>query len=142
LETISVQRFGSVVRARRRQLDLTQEEVARRIKTSVPYIGYLESQKRHPSAQVVIKLARVLGLDQRELFFLANPETKTLVFQHPESDRPSAWDGFAKNENLHKLHNITSQEMQTLSQVALMGQVRSSHDFIYILIVIRHALGQ
>jgi len=141
LETISVQRFGSVVRARR-QLDLTQEELARRTRTSVPYIGYLETGKRHPSEKKVIKLAEVLGVDARELFFLANPGTKTLVFQHPESDRPSAWDGFAKNENLHKLHNITSQEMQTLSQVALMGQVRSSRDFIYILIVIRHALGQ
>jgi len=51
----------------------------------------------HPSAEVVIKLARVLGLDQRELFFLANPGTKALVFQHPESNRPSTWDGFAKD---------------------------------------------
>ena len=36
METASVQRFGSVIRARRRQLDLTQEELARRIGTSSP----------------------------------------------------------------------------------------------------------
>ena len=139
---VDTQRFGQVIRERRRQLDLTQEEVARRIKISVPYIGHLESEKRHPSEQVVIKLARVLGLDQRELFFLANPGTKALVFQHPESNPHSAWDSFAKDENLHKLHNITDQELRTLSQVALMGEVRSSHDFIHILIAIRQALGQ
>ena len=31
--------FGQVIRERRRQLDLTQEEVAKRIKTSTPYVG-------------------------------------------------------------------------------------------------------
>jgi len=37
--------FGQVIRDRRRQLDLTQQEVARRIKTSTPYVGHLESKK-------------------------------------------------------------------------------------------------
>ncbi len=49
--------FGQVLRERRRQLDLTQEEVARRIKTSTPYIGHLESAKRHPSDKIVTRLA-------------------------------------------------------------------------------------
>src|SRR5208282_4401911 len=53
--------FGQVLRERRRQLDLTQEEVARRIKTSTPYIGHLESAKRHPSDKIVTRLAEVLG---------------------------------------------------------------------------------
>ena len=38
-----VRTFGNVIRERRRQLDLTQEDVARRINTSVPYIGLLEA---------------------------------------------------------------------------------------------------
>ena len=82
------------------------------------------------------------GLDQRELFFLANPGTKALVFQHPESNPHSAWDGFAKDENLQKLHNITDQELHTLSRVALIGEVRSSPDSMYILIAIGQALGR
>jgi len=45
--------FGQVIRERRRQLDMTQHEVARRIKTSTPYIGHLEAGKRHPSERVV-----------------------------------------------------------------------------------------
>ena len=81
-------------------------------------------------------------MDQRELFFLANPGTKALVFQHPESNPHSAWDGFAKDENLQKLHNITDQEMETLSQVAKMGEVRAPRDFIFILNTIRQALGR
>src|ERR1700722_18634574 len=73
------QRFGSVIRARRRQLDLTQQELARRIRASVPYIGHLETGKHHPAGKIVTKLAEVLGLDTRELFFLANPGARRLI---------------------------------------------------------------
>jgi DNA-binding XRE family transcriptional regulator len=132
--------FGQVIRERRRQLDLTQEEVARRIKTSIPYIGHLESAKRHPSEKLVVRLAEVLGLEPRELFLLANPGTRVLLSQHPRSEGTSAWEGFKKDQNLRKLHNVTDEEMQTLSQVAMMGEVRSSRDFLFILNTIRQAL--
>src|SRR5215470_12668183 len=93
--------FGQVIRDRRRQLDLTQEEVARRINTSTPYIGHLESAKRHPSEKVVTKLADVLGLDRRETFFLANPGAKALLSQQSQSNTAaSAWDEFRKDERL------------------------------------------
>ena len=59
--------FGQVIRERRRQLDLTQEEVARRIKTSTPYVGHLESGKRHPSDKMLTRLSEVLGLDLGEM---------------------------------------------------------------------------
>ncbi len=71
--------FGQVLRDRRRQLDLRQEEVARRIKTSTPYIEHLESGKRHPSDKIVTRLAEVLGVDRRELFFLARGRAETLL---------------------------------------------------------------
>ena len=134
--------FGPVIRRQRRQLDLTQEEVARGIDTSVPYIGHLESEKRHPSQKVLTKLADILKMDRRELFFLANPGTKALVSEPPAPDALSVWEAFRKDHRLRQIHNITEQEIQTLSQVALMGDVRSPRDFIYILNTIRQALGQ
>ncbi len=139
---IGVRTFANVIRERRRHLDLTQEEVARRIDTSVPYIGLLEAGRRHPSAKVVTKLADVLGLDPRDLFLLANPEAKTLVSLPADSNTPSAWEAFREDENLRKVHNISDREMETLSQVALMGDVRSSRDFVFILNTIRQALGK
>jgi transcriptional regulator with XRE-family HTH domain len=60
--------FGQVIHERRRRLDLTQQEVSRRIKTSMPYIGHLEAGLRHPSDKVLSRLAEVLGLDRRDLF--------------------------------------------------------------------------
>jgi transcriptional regulator with XRE-family HTH domain len=137
----TVQQFGGVIRARRRQLDLTQEELARRIRTSVPYIGHLETGKRHPSEKLVTKLAEVLGLDLRELFFLANPGTKRLISRNQESNAASAWNAFCQDETFRKIHNITDLEMQALSGVALLGEVRTSRDFLFILNTIRQALG-
>jgi transcriptional regulator with XRE-family HTH domain len=134
--------FGQVVRERRRQLDLTQEEVARRIATSTPYIGHLESGKRHPSDRVLSKLAEVLLLDKRELFLLANPQAAALIDTQDQRDARSAWSEFRRDERLRRIHNITDVEMETLSRVALMGEVRSKHDFIYILNTIRQALGR
>lgn len=134
--------FGQLIRDRRRQLNLTQEEVARRIRSSTPYVGHLESGKRHPSNKILPRLADALGFDRRELFFHANPNARAMLdpMRVPEND--SAWAEFHGDEQLHRLHNISAREMQMLSQVALMGQVRSSRDFIYILNTIRQSLVQ
>ena len=107
----------------------------------MPYVGHLETGKRHPSEKLVVKLAAVLGLDPRELFFLANPGTKALISREQETNEASAWDGFVNDESLRKLHDITDQEMQTLAQIALLGEARSSRDFLFILNTIRQALG-
>lgn len=134
--------FGSVVRERRRQLDLTQEQIARQINTSVPYVGLLEAGKRHPSEKIVTKISRALGLDAREMFLLANPEAKKLVYQATEQQSSSAWKSFREDPQLRKIHKITDQEMELLSQVAMMGEVRSSRDFVFVLNTIRQALGR
>jgi transcriptional regulator with XRE-family HTH domain len=134
--------FGQVIRERRRQLDLTQEEVARRIRTSTPYVGHLESSKRHPSDKIVNRLSEVLGLDSRELFFLANPRAHALVNPAPVNNSASAWEQFKNNEQLRRIHNISSDEMELLSRVALLGEVREARDFIYVLNTVRHAVGR
>jgi transcriptional regulator with XRE-family HTH domain len=134
--------FSKIIRERRRQLDLTQREVARRIKTSTPYVGHLESGKRHPSEKILSRLAEVLRIDRRELFFLANPDTKVLLDkEQPPVQESSAWEEFRKDTSMHRLHRITAREMYMLSQVALMGQVRTSRDFIYILNTVRQSLA-
>lgn len=130
-----------MIRDRRRQLNLTQQEVARRIKTSTPYVGHMESGKRHPSDKVLSRLAAVLKLDQRELFFLANPAAFELVKPKGETDsKRSAWEAFRADTRLHREHNITAEEIDMLSRVALMGEISSPRDFWYILNTIRFAL--
>jgi len=134
--------FGEVIRTRRLEMRLTLREVAVRIGTSKPYIAHLESGRRHPSEKVVAKLAEVLGLDNRELFLLANPQAQALLSAGPRGAERLVWEDFRKNEALRRLHNITSEEMEVLSRVALLGEIHSSHDLIYVLNAIRHAVGK
>jgi transcriptional regulator with XRE-family HTH domain len=133
--------FGELIRQRRRELDLTQEDVADRIGTSIPFVGHLEAGKRRPSEITITKLADALGLERGELFFLANPEAKAL-FENAGSKTRSAWETFKKDLRLHRAQRITPAEMEMLAQVPLMGEVRSIRDFIYILQTVRHSLSR
>jgi transcriptional regulator with XRE-family HTH domain len=121
---------------------MTQQDVARRVKTSTPYIGHLEAGKRHPSDRVVSRLAEVLGLEGRELFLLANPRAAELFSAATLNKGSSAWEEFRRDERLRRLHNIAADEMDILSRVALMGEINSPRDFIYVLTTVRHVLGR
>lgn len=133
--------LGELIRERRRQLELTQEEVARQIQTSIPYIGHLEANKRRPSEVIVTRLAEALGLDRSELFFLAYPAAKQLL-QPGAPQAGSAWEQFKNDQRLQRAHGVNPQELEMLSQVALMGEVRSVRDFVYILATVRQALAR
>jgi transcriptional regulator with XRE-family HTH domain len=134
--------FGQVLRDRRRQLDLTQQEVARRIRTSTPYVGHLEAGKRRPSNPVLSRLADVLGLNRRDLFILANPKVVELLASPDGDEGNSAWDIFHRDEQVRRTHNIMPDEIEILSKVAQMGEVISPRDFIFVLHAVRRALGR
>ena len=134
--------FGQVLRDRRRQLDLTQQEVARRIKTSTPYVGHLEAGKRRPSNTVLSRLADVLGLNRRDLFILANPKVIELLGSKEDDKEKSAWEIFQRDEQLRRILGITAEEIAILSKVAQMGDVISPRDFVFVLYAVRQALGR
>jgi len=116
--------------------------VARRVKTSTPYIGHLEADKRRPSILVISRLAEVLGLDRRDLFVLANPRVVDLLASNESDRRKSAWDEFRTGAQIQRAHQVTAEEMKLLSTVASMGEVSSPRDFIFILNAVRHALDR
>jgi len=58
----------------------------------------------------------------------------------PRSKRDSPWERFARNERLHRLHKITPQELKTLLGIAMMGEIRSSRELLYILKLIREQM--
>ena len=140
MERAGARKFGDTIRERRRERNLTQREVARRIGTSSPYVGHLESGTRHPSEDIVTRLADVLGFERRELFFMANPKAKELLHTPQREASTSAWDEFRNNQRTVRNLAVTPEEMDMLGRVALLGQVRSSRDFIYILNTVRQAM--
>ncbi len=62
--------FGRYVRQRRREMDLTQEELARRVGCAAITIRKIEAEDARPSVQIVERLAMALAipLDDRPEF--------------------------------------------------------------------------
>ena len=132
--------FGEAVYERRRQLGMTQEEVAKRVKVKANYIGYLERGLRHPSNKVLAKLADILDLNKEEVYFLANPLVRGFLEKPLVAPQVSAWQTFAKDKGLRQRYHITPQEMKVLSQVSTLGRVRSARDMLFVLQAIRQAV--
>ncbi len=132
--------LGSVLRRRRRQLDITQQDIAQRVGVRANYVGYLERDLRRPSTEVLLKIAKVLDLDREELFFLANPQMRTLVGKDGATRGSSAWDLFRNDKRLHTRHSITRQEIKVLGAISQLGQVATPRDYLFILQAIRQAL--
>ncbi len=83
-----------------------------------------------------------MGLDRRELFFLANPRAVELLRTEQSGNEQSAWDEFRKKDRIRRSHNIKADEMALLTAVSQMGEIRSAREFIYILHIVRFALGR
>ena len=132
--------FGEAVYERRRQLAMTQEEVAKKVGVKANYIGYLERGMRHPSNKVLSKLADILDLNREEVYFLANPSVRSFLEKRSATPQISAWQAFAKDKGLRRRYRITPQEMKVLSQVSTLGQVRSARDMLFVLQAIRQAV--
>lgn len=61
------QRLGDRVRSLRKELGLTQEQLAERAGLHVTYISGIENGSRNPSLNAIEALARGFGLDLSEL---------------------------------------------------------------------------
>jgi transcriptional regulator with XRE-family HTH domain len=59
--------FGIVLREMRTAKNLSQEELAMRIDIARSYISYLESGRRYPSLEMLIALARAMGVRPGEM---------------------------------------------------------------------------
>lgn len=131
--------LGSVLRRRRRQLELTQQQVAQKVGVRANYVGYLERDMRRPSTAVLVKLAKVLDLDREELFFLAHPQVREFMRTEAPNPNQSAWEHFRTDKRLHTRHGVTHKELKLLQQVSALGPVRSTRDYLFILQAIRQA---
>ena len=61
-------KFGKRLRKLRRNMDLTQEELAERVGVSSNFIGQVERGTNAPSFDVLAKLAEVLEVEVEEFF--------------------------------------------------------------------------
>lgn len=70
-------RFGKAIRQRRRELDLSQEELAERSGLHRNYISGIENGERNPSLKNIVKLATALEISVSDLFVNYSIEVKS-----------------------------------------------------------------
>ena len=132
--------LGRALYERRRELNLSQVAVAKQVGCRPNYIGYLEIGVRHPSQDMVFRLAGVLHLDPHELLLLANPLLRGVTTKGGETESP--WDEFRANKKLHSRHAISDGELKALNQIAMLGTVRHERDVLFILETMRRAFDK
>lgn len=59
--------LGKRIQKRRKELKLTQEELAFRAKISRAYLGYIEQARNAPSLGVLGRVAKALGVQLKDL---------------------------------------------------------------------------
>ena len=74
----------------------------------------------------------------RELFLLAKPKVAELI--KTAVAQPAMWESFLNDKPLHQKHRITSEEMQFLTKVAKLGEIKDRRDLIFILIAVRYVI--
>jgi transcriptional regulator with XRE-family HTH domain len=133
--------FGAITKERRIELNMTQDQVAEQVGVKPNYIGYLERGLRKPSDEICCRIADVLGLDRKALFFLANPHLRE-VLDPPDEPEHTAWERFRRDHQLHRRHGITDGEMKVLAGLEVLGDVQEPRDFLFVLKAIRQALSR
>lgn len=83
--------FGQTIRSLRKARNLSQRELAEKVRVNFSYISKIENERLdfadYPSEELILKLAKVLGADGDELLLLANkvPEgVRKRVIQRPD----------------------------------------------------------
>jgi non-specific serine/threonine protein kinase len=83
--------FGLWLRQRRRELDLTQDELARRASCSVSAIRKIEADERRPSLEVAELLATALAIDPAQRALFVRVARQQLGIDHLAVVTPLPW---------------------------------------------------
>jgi transcriptional regulator with XRE-family HTH domain len=138
--------LGSVLRARRHSLSLTQRELAAQLAVKPAHVAYLELDRRRPSLSLLSRIAQTLDLDRERLILLSHPEARSFFGERATAELPQpkdqAWREFRRNKNLLARHKVSPKELKVLAQVALLGRITTPRSFLFILNSIRQAVEE
>jgi len=70
-KAVPPQNLGTIVKRQRNRLGLTLRDLSEKSGVSISHLGRIEQSQRYPSANILLKIAKPLNLDERELFNLA-----------------------------------------------------------------------
>ena len=74
--------LASNIKARRKDLGLTQEKLAELVNTAPTYIAMIEAERRTPSFKMIERLAKALKIEAPQLFSMQNYPSEPLSKVH------------------------------------------------------------
>jgi transcriptional regulator with XRE-family HTH domain len=138
--------FGAILFRRRKELGLTQSQLAQRIGVQPNYIVYLEKGERKPSDRTVLKIARALELDRGDLYLAANPQVREFLDVNDENEL--VLDGMAdglrrlvEDADLCKRFEITEDEIASVARLRLRGRVTTAEQYLTLILLLRRLFG-
>jgi transcriptional regulator with XRE-family HTH domain len=101
--------FGQRIKRKRRDLELTQRDVAERLEIDFTYLSKLENDRGEPPGERTIKrLAEVLQEDEEDLLALAG--------KVPEELRDRAQRDLAFARLVRRLPDVSKKELEAISR--------------------------
>jgi len=86
-----VENYGLVVKRRREELGMTQEDLARKLKVKLSYIKKVEANKIVPEYSLILKLEKILGVKLIETTDLEDERVK-YVYEEEFPEGPTLGD--------------------------------------------------
>lgn len=72
--------IGTRIKKLRKERNLTQSQLAEKIFISESYMALIELNKRHPSTDVIIKLAEILDVSSDFILFGHSTDNESILF--------------------------------------------------------------
>jgi putative transcriptional regulator len=133
--------LGQLIKQKRKELALTQRELAKKLGVEASHVAYLEGGKRNPSLALMGRLEEALGISRQQIFLLSHPEAASVVNANdraPQREpRADDWRKFVTDRAFVKRHRITPRELRAFKELSLLGYILSRHQLLAILTMIR-----
>jgi transcriptional regulator with XRE-family HTH domain len=138
----STETFGSMVLRRRKELGMTQSDLAQRVGVQPNYIVYLEKGERRPSDRTVLRMADALGIDRGDLYLAANPELREFLSISDTNEvqlaaMPSGLQLLADDSVLREKLSITDAEIDAVQGVRMRGRVTTAAQYTALILNMR-----
>lgn len=138
----SSETFGSMVLRRRKELGMTQSDLAQKVGVQPNYIVYLEKGERKPSDRTVLRMADALGIDRADLYLAANPELRDFLKisdanEVQLAEMPSGLKALAEDSVLREKLSITDAEIDAVQGVRMRGRVTTAAQYAALILNMR-----
>ncbi|MCK6574858.1 helix-turn-helix transcriptional regulator [Myxococcota bacterium] len=135
--------FGTMVLRRRKELGLTQSDVAQRVGVQPNYIVYLEKGERKPSDRTVLRMADALGIDRGDLYLAANPDLREFLNisdgnEVQLAEMSGGLRALTEDRALCDRLAITPDEIDTVAGLRLRGRVTTPAQYAALILSVRY----